>query len=199
MTTYSPARVRRRRLVAALVVAGVGLAGYHALASPVATPAALLPVPTVSTPAPSHGTAGGALPEGATPFDDFPGVAKLDDDLGAALREAASAAAADGVTLHVNSGWRSHGYQRRLLREAVTQYGSEAEAARWVATPRTSPHVAGEAVDIGPTDGWSWLSAHGAQFGLCQIYANEPWHFELRPDGCPAQYADPTQDPRMQA
>ena len=43
---------------------------------------------------------------------------------------------------------------------------------------------------------------HGAEYGLCQIYGNEPWHFELRPDaighGCPATYADPTHDPRMQ-
>ncbi len=42
----------------------------------------------------------------------------------------------------------------------------------------------------------------GAEYGLCQIYANEPWHYELRPDavevGCPALYADPTEDPRMQ-
>jgi zinc D-Ala-D-Ala carboxypeptidase len=37
---------------------------------------------------------------------------------------------------------------------------------------------------------------------LCQIYSNEPWHYELRPEaidhGCPPMYADPTQDPRMQ-
>jgi hypothetical protein len=33
-----------------------------------------------------------------------------------------------------------------------------------------------------------WMSAHGAAFGLCQVYANEPWHFELTADpvgGCP--------------
>ena len=43
---------------------------------------------------------------------------------------------------------------------------------------------------------------HGADYGLCQIYGNEPWHYELRPDavdrGCPPTYADPTQDPRTQ-
>ena len=37
---------------------------------------------------------------------------------------------------------------------------------------------------------------------LCQIYSNEPWHYELRPEaidyGCPTMYADPTHDPRMQ-
>jgi hypothetical protein len=61
--------------------------------------------------------------------------------------------------------------------------------------------VAGDAVDIGPIDAAAWLSEHGAAFGLCRIYRNEPWHFELRPetiDHCPPVYADPSQDPRMQ-
>ncbi len=84
----------------------------------------------------------------------------------------------------------------------VATYGSETEAARWVATADTSAHVSGEAVDIGASDAAAWLSQYGARYGLCPIYDNEPWHFELRPDatvqGCPATYADPTQDPRMQ-
>ena len=71
-----------------------------------------------------------------------------------------------------------------------------------MATPDTSPHVSGDAVDIGHADAAEWLSEHGAAYGLCQIYDNEPWHFELRPDavdhGCPRTYADPTHDPRMQ-
>ena len=56
------------------------------------------------------------------------------------------------------------------------------KAARWVATPSTSAHVSGDAVDIGPSDATAWLSEHGAAYGLCQIYRNEPWHYELRPD-----------------
>jgi hypothetical protein len=88
-----------------------------------------------------------------------------------------------------------------LLRQAVSKYGSEAAAARWVATPKTSAHVAGEAVDIRAGAATQWLSAHGAGYGLCQVYGNEPWHYELRPaaagHGCPAMYADPTRDPRM--
>jgi LAS superfamily LD-carboxypeptidase LdcB len=70
-----------------------------------------------------------------------------------------------------------------------------------VATPNTSAHVQGKAVDIGPSNAAVWLSGHGVAYGLCQIYGNEPWHFELRikatAGGCPAVYADPTQDPRM--
>jgi hypothetical protein len=62
--------------------------------------------------------------------------------------------------------------------------------------------VSGDAVDIGHSDATTWLSEHGAGYGLCQIYRNEPWHYELRPAaidrGCPPMYADPTRDPRMQ-
>jgi zinc D-Ala-D-Ala carboxypeptidase len=149
------------------------------------------------------GEADGAVPDGATVFDDeIPGVANLDPDLLGALRQAATDAADDGVEFFVDSGWRSPEYQNQLLREAVSEYGSEEEAARWVATAETSAHVSGDAVDIGPDDATAWLSAHGAEYGLCQIYGNEPWHYELRPEaiaqGCPAMYADPTQDPRVQ-
>jgi zinc D-Ala-D-Ala carboxypeptidase len=149
------------------------------------------------------GDAGGALPAGTTVFDDeVPGVAHLDPALLAALRRAATDAGGDGVDFVVNSGWRSPAYEEELRREAIAKYGSEAEAARWVATPNTSAHVKGKAVDIGPSNADAWLSEHGNRYGLCQIYRNEPWHYELRPDavehGCPAMYADPTQDPRMQ-
>jgi LAS superfamily LD-carboxypeptidase LdcB len=148
------------------------------------------------------GEADGAVPDRATVFDDeLPGVANLDPALLGALRRAAIAAADDGVAFVVDSGWRSPAYQERLLREAVARYGSEAEAARWVATADTSAHVSGDAVDLGPDDATAWLSEHGAGYGLCRIYGNEPWHYELRPGavahGCPAVYADPTHDPRM--
>ena len=145
----------------------------------------------------------GVLPGGVTVFDDeYPGIANIDADLLRGLREAVTDAADDGIVLHVNSGWRSSEYQDRLRREAVDEYGSEAEAARWVATVDTSPHESGGAVDIGPAAATAWLSEHGAGYGLCQIYRNEPWHYELRPratgHGCPRMYADPTHDPRMQ-
>ena len=149
------------------------------------------------------GEADGAVPDGTTVFDDeIPGVANLDPALLGALRQAATDAADDGVEFFVDSGWRSPEYQDQLLHEAVSKYGSEEEAARWVATPNTSAHVSGDAVDIGPFDATAWLSEHGAEYGLCQIYSNEPWHYELRPEaidhGCPPMYADPTHDPRMQ-
>ena len=134
--------------------------------------------------------------------DELPGVANLDPTLLGALRQAATDAAHVGVQFFVDSGWRSPEYQEQLLRQAVMKYGSEEEAARWVATPSTSAHVSGDAADIGHSDAAAWLSEHGAEYGLCQIYSNEPWHYELRPaavdHGCPHMYADPTHDPRTQ-
>jgi hypothetical protein len=149
------------------------------------------------------GPADGALPRGTTVFSDgVPGIANLDPALRDALGRAATDAADEGVLLLVDSGWRSKRYQRQLLDEAVVKYGSEERAARWVASPDRSAHVSGDAVDVGPYDATAWLSRHGAEYGLCQIYDNEPWHYELRPaagvQGCPPRYHDPTQDPRLQ-
>ena len=74
----------------------------------------------------------GAVPNGTTVFaDEVPGVANLDPALLGALRRAAIDAADDGVALFVDSGWRSPAYQEHLLREAVSEYGSEQEAVRW--------------------------------------------------------------------
>jgi LAS superfamily LD-carboxypeptidase LdcB len=149
------------------------------------------------------GEADGAVPDGTTVLDDeIPGVAKLDPALLGALRRAATDAADDRVELYVTSGWRSPMYQEQRRQEAISKYGSEKEAARWVANATASAHVSGDAVDIGPFDATAWLSKHGATYGLCQIYRSEPWHYELRPKaidhGCPPMYADPTHDPRMQ-
>jgi len=180
----------------------VAARGYELLASSPSSGAS--PVDTLrSEHRGASGEADGAVPDGTTVFDDeIPGVANLDPDLLAALRQAATDAAGAGVEFIVDSGWRSPAYQEQLLREAIATYGSQEEAARWVATADTSPHVSGDAIDIGPSDATAWLSEHGAAYGLCQIYGNEPWHYELRLETvdprCPAMYADPTQDPRMQ-
>ncbi|MEV4371752.1 D-alanyl-D-alanine carboxypeptidase family protein [Nonomuraea sp. NPDC049637] len=184
------ARLARPALVAALVVLGVTLASGVVVHQAATSPA-------VS----AYEEAEGAVPDGATVFDDgVPAVAGLDADLLRALRRAAAAAAGDGVEFVVNSGRRSPAYQERLRLEAVARYGSAREAARWVASPDRSLHVSGDAVDLGAAAA-GWLSAHGAAYGLCQIYRNEPWHYELRPKavgrGCPRMYADPTRDPRL--
>lgn len=144
----------------------------------------------------------GVVGVGVTVFDDsVPAVANLSPGLRGALRRAATDAARDDVDILLSSGWRSRVYQRYLLRKAVARYGSKQAAARWVATANTSSHVAGDAVDVGPVRARRWLARHGVKYGLCQIYRNEPWHFELRREAvggrCPAMYPSPAEDPRM--
>ena len=178
MTPTQPPRTARRlpRILVhgllALVAAIVAIQGYELLAS------------SPSTAASRHD-----------------GRAGLDRELLDALHQARADAAPAGINLVVKSGRRSPEHQQQLLDEAVSQYGSEEEAARWVATPQTSPHVSGDAIDISGSDAAAWLSEYGAVYGLCQIYGNEPWHYELRPEavdqGCPPMYPDPTHDPRM--
>src|SRR3954470_20552159 len=177
-----------------IVIAIVGAFVYQSASSSARSFTGELPPPRVvprssSSPAPTFNevpreadgavtAADGLLPQGATVFDgEYPGITNLDAALLRALRHAAKPAADEGVEFDVTSGWRSREYQDQLLREAVATYGSVKAAARWVATADTSPHVSGDAVDVG-ADATAWLSKHGATYRLCRIYRNEPWHFE---------------------
>jgi zinc D-Ala-D-Ala carboxypeptidase len=179
MTFSEPARTTTRRILRILVagqlvvIAVIAAAlGYPLLASSSSTAASAIDV-LRSEHRGALGEADGAVPDGTTVFDDeIPGVANLDPALLGALRQAATDAADDGVEFFVNSGWRSAEYEEQLLHEAVSKYGSEQEAAQWLATPDTSAHVSGDAIDIGPFDATAWLSGHGAKYGLCQIYSN---------------------------
>lgn len=196
-TDRSPAR----RALIALVTASVAVgAAVVVLAVPLAQA-------TVARPGASW-SGGGELGEnagvaGGSAFDDRdPAVSGLRPELRDALERAAAAAREDDVQVQLTSGWRSPEEQQRLLDDAVEEYGSRAEAARWVATPETSAHVSGEAADVGEFAAVIWIGEHGHRFGLCRVYENEPWHVEYRPeapvDGCPPVYRDPTEDPRMQ-
>ncbi|GAA1633880.1 M15 family metallopeptidase [Catellatospora bangladeshensis] len=165
--------------------AGVGAAAALAVAVPAYTAFA----PDASA-AGALTTADGYLAEPVSPFDDgHPAITGLDPALRDAVRKAAVEARADGVTLVINSGWRSRDHQEHLLKEAVAEHGPE-QARRLVNTPDRSTHVTGDAVDVGPVEADRWLQRHGGAYGLCQIYANEIWHFELRSQPCPPMLPD---------
>ena len=136
----------------------------------------------------SAGTASADV-QALSPYDVAnPAVGLLNPPLLSAVQQAPAAAAADGVTITITSGWRSPEFQQQLLDDAVATYGSMAAALAYVQIPQRSHHVLGQAVDIGGPAADQWLIAHGARFGLCQIYANELWHFELATDAagnCP--------------
>jgi LAS superfamily LD-carboxypeptidase LdcB len=147
--------VPRCLAIAAVVAACL----YYALDTSGASPPALRAVASAS-PAPAKSAKG------------------LDPALRRALTRATAAARRDGIEIRITSGRRSAAYQQQLLDEAIVTYGSERIARQYVNTPELSTHVKGLAVDIGPTDAAYWMIQHGAEFGLCQIYANEVWHFE---------------------
>ena len=161
----------------ALVPAAVGAAG-QALADPGTGPSA-------------DYSAEGGVPDDqrVSPFDlSSPAVNRLDPALLDAIERAANDAADDGITMGLTSGWRSPEFQQQLFDDAVVQYGSVAIAGQYVASPQVSKHVIGKAVDVGPASADDWLIHNGSAFGLCQIYANEIWHFELASDyggACP--------------
>jgi LAS superfamily LD-carboxypeptidase LdcB len=165
-----------------------GCSGAAALAPPVQKAA---PV----TDAAQLTDADGYIPDGSalTLDSDLPAVQRLDPALLDALREAAAAAADRGTAITIADGWRSERYQEYLFAQAVREYGSEEEASRWVKRGADSEHVSGKAVDIRTADAMDFLNRFGSEWGLCQTYANEAWHFErsTEPGGaCPAPLAD---------
>lgn len=189
-----PSRLRRTTFVALAICIAALLAGLAAVLAYAWSPLAALSAPFTPTAEEGHIAEGHPLT-----LDDAeaPAIARLDPGLLVALREASAAAAGDGIVFDITSGWRSRGYQQWLMDAAIEQYGSEEVARQYVATPETSHHVDGHAVDIGSVDAQLWLTEHGWQWGLCQIYANERWHFELATDPggvCPALLPDAAGD-----
>ncbi|HIW92688.1 MAG TPA: M15 family metallopeptidase [Candidatus Corynebacterium avicola] len=189
-TSHRRSYNRRTALIVALVAILIAVAGCAVLAFDRGLPWAT-------------DTDGGDLPSNTTAHSTgLAGIDNLEPGLLEALQQATTDAEAQyGVTLNVNSGWRSEAYQQELLDDAVKEYGSIEEASRWVAPATTSSHVSGSAVDIGPVDSAQWLEDNGAAYGLCRTYANEGWHFEHFPEaatqGCPEMYADSSHDPRL--
>lgn len=105
-----------------------------------------------------------------------------------AYQQAKTAMAANGITLTLTSGKRSFQHQQDLWDQEVRDTGSTAAARNRVLPPAESSHVQGIAIDINIA-AQAWMKSKGSQYGWCQIYANEAWHFEYRASyktsGCP--------------
>jgi zinc D-Ala-D-Ala carboxypeptidase len=94
---------------------------------------------------------------------------------------AQAAARLAGFDIRITSGFRSQQLQERLFNDAVAKYGSENEASKWVLPKDISHHPWGIAIDVnypGDRKAVKWLEENGSNFGLCQVYLNEWWHFE---------------------
>lgn len=89
-----------------------------------------------------------------------------------AMREAAAAA---GVELKLESGFRTAEKQRELFREWRKGRGNKA------ARPGRSNHQSGRALDIAVLSvpgALEWLESNAAAYGFKRTVKSEPWHWE---------------------
>jgi D-alanyl-D-alanine carboxypeptidase len=107
------------------------------------------------------------------------------------------AAAADGVTLLIVSGFRGVDYQARLIRKKLNAGQSLSEILTVNAAPGFSEHHTGRAVDVATpgsrplteefedSDAFRWLTENASGFGFSMSYPRdnpfgfvfEPWHW----------------------
>jgi hypothetical protein len=144
-------------------------------------------------------TAAGAMAEAAPPTSASPGGAPafasgggysgplayrqgedMRPDVAAAFDRMSAGAAAEGVALVVNSGFRSDAEQAVLF--------AANPDPRWVAPPGQSLHRCATELDLGPPEAYGWLAANARRFGFVQRYSWESWHygFEAGPRPCSA-------------
>jgi len=91
-------------------------------------------------------------------------------DVAAAFDRMAAAAAGAGLTLVVNSGFRSDAEQAALF--------AANPDPRWVAPPGQSLHRCATELDLGPSSAYGWLAANAGSFGFVQRYSWESWHYD---------------------
>ncbi len=90
-------------------------------------------------------------------------------DVAKAFDRMAAAAQADGISLVINSAFRSDAEQAELWEQNPDP--------RWMAPPGQSLHRCATELDLGPPSAYSWLAAHAGGFDFLQRYSWEAWHF----------------------
>lgn len=123
------------------------------------------------------------------PSDYAPGVSTVAQN---AFDEMAAAAAQDGITLFVNSSYRSYQDQEYLYNSYAAERGTEA-ADEVSSRPGHSEHQTGLTFDVNTTENSfagtpeaNWLAEHCAEYGFIIRYPDgkedktgymyEPWH-----------------------
>ncbi len=135
--------------------------------------------------APTAGPAGGSSPSMASgggysgPLVYRTGK-PMRPDVGAAFDRMAAAASGAGISLTVNSGFRSDAEQAALF--------AAHPDPTWVAPPGKSLHRCATELDLGPETAYGWLAANASRFGFVQRYSWEAWHygFAAGPEPCSA-------------
>ncbi len=174
--SFAPVRARAA-VLAELAVGGIG---RDVDASAVAE-AAAPPAPPFGT-MPSIASGGGY--SGPLIYRQGEGMRP---DVATAFDRMATAASAAGLTLIVNSGFRSDAEQAVLF--------AAHPDPRWVAPPGQSLHRCATELDIGPDSAYAWLAANAGTFGFVQRYSWEPWHFGFDDGPAPCSDAGDTVSP----
>lgn len=90
-----------------------------------------------------------------------------------------AAAERDGVTIGINSSYRS--YEGQV--EMVERYGLYSQGGR-AASPGTSNHGWGLSLDLQLDDNArEWMRTHAAEYGFVEDVPREPWHWTYKGDG----------------
>jgi hypothetical protein len=90
-------------------------------------------------------------------------------DVAAAFDRMSAAAAQGGITLLVNSAFRSDAEQAALF--------AAHPDPTWVAPPGHSLHRCATELDLGPESAYGWLAANADRFGFVQRFSWEAWHY----------------------
>ncbi len=87
------------------------------------------------------------------------------------------AAAADGVDIHINSGFRTMEEQEYFY---MCYTCCCCNSCNLAAEPGYSNHQSGHALDLSTSNAgvYSWLVAHGAEYGFANTVPSEDWHWE---------------------
>jgi D-alanyl-D-alanine carboxypeptidase len=124
-------------------------------------------------------------------------IQRLTPDTAASWQAMQAAAAADGVTLLLVSGYRSIDYQARLIRKKINAGQQVSDILAVNAAPGYSEHHTGRAIDIATpgsrplteefegSAAFAWLTEHAAEHGFSLSYPRdnpagfvyEPWHW----------------------
>jgi hypothetical protein len=106
----------------------------------------------------------------------------------------AQAAAAAGVNIAINSGFRTMSEQEYLYGCYIN---CSCNSCNLAAKPGYSNHQSGHALDLNTSAGgvYNWLEANGAAYGFSRTVPSEPWHWEWwggGPGGGPCGNKAPT-------
>ena len=122
---------------------------------------------------------------------------RLTPETAARWVEMVDAAAVDGVTLFIVSGFRGIDYQARLIRKKINAGQTVSDILQVNAAPGFSEHHTGRAVDIATpgsrplteefeaSEAFRWLTTYAGRYGFSMTYPREnaygfvyePWHW----------------------